>query len=241
MDKYKFGEYIYNKRKSLSLTQDELGRKLGVTNKAVSKWEVGETLPDVSMLAPLSKVLGVSVDELLNTTDAPKKEIKVAKKSPIYLITIIVLATIEVITLVLLIISYTNTSPSNISVCVTNDNIKEIVDINPSSEIVCNVETLKINSTYKLNDNYIFEEKTDISFTIVYQFEYYYYLKDGTVGMVTYYNRFHDVVLNSETQEVIVTILLEPKFNIEDFNGFNQVKISYIVLNSSGTVVKTLN
>ena len=48
MDKYKFGEFIYNLRIANHLTQDELGRKIGVTNKAVSKWEVGETLPDVS-------------------------------------------------------------------------------------------------------------------------------------------------------------------------------------------------
>lgn len=41
MDKYKFGNFIYERRKKLNLTQDELGRKLGVTNKAVSKWETG--------------------------------------------------------------------------------------------------------------------------------------------------------------------------------------------------------
>ena len=50
MDKYKFGEFIYQKRKARGLTQDELGRRLGVTNKAVSKWEVGETLPDVTII-----------------------------------------------------------------------------------------------------------------------------------------------------------------------------------------------
>ena len=50
MDKYKFGEFIYQKRKQLHKTQDELGRKLNVTNKAVSKWETGETLPDIQLL-----------------------------------------------------------------------------------------------------------------------------------------------------------------------------------------------
>ena len=74
MDKFKFGEYIYNKRKTQGLTQEELGRKIGVTNKAVSKWEVGETCPDISMLAPLSKALGVTIDELLNYTDKEKVE-----------------------------------------------------------------------------------------------------------------------------------------------------------------------
>ena len=54
MDRYKFGEFIYQKRKKLGLTQEELGRRLGVTNKAVSKWEVGETTPDITA-AKLSK------------------------------------------------------------------------------------------------------------------------------------------------------------------------------------------
>ena len=74
MDKYKFGDFIYNKRKSLGLTQDELGRKLGVTNKAVSKWETGETLPDIQILEMLAGALNVTIDELL-TQKAPKQEI----------------------------------------------------------------------------------------------------------------------------------------------------------------------
>ena len=65
MEKYKFGEFIYNKRKNLGLTQDDLGRKLGVTNKAVSKWETGETMPDINLLPNLAAVLGVTIDELL--------------------------------------------------------------------------------------------------------------------------------------------------------------------------------
>ena len=66
MDKYKFGEFLYQKRKEIGLTQEELGRKLGVTNKAVSKWEVGETLPEVTMLEPLANLLGITVDEEAN-------------------------------------------------------------------------------------------------------------------------------------------------------------------------------
>ena len=46
----KIGELIEKYRKEKGLTQDELGRRLGVTNKAVSKWEVGETLPDVTII-----------------------------------------------------------------------------------------------------------------------------------------------------------------------------------------------
>ncbi|MBR2891397.1 MAG: helix-turn-helix transcriptional regulator [Bacilli bacterium] len=239
MDKFKFGEYIYQKRKKLNLTQDELGRKLGVTNKAVSKWEVGETLPDVSMLAPLAKVLEVSVDELLNYTDKTVNDQSSKPKfNLIMLISLIVLTVAEIITIILLIISYNKEVPSIKSVCVTNDNIKEIVDINPSSQVVCDEEVLKIDSTFKLNNGYELIEGESVSFTIVYQYEYYYYLKDGSIGMVTYYNRFYDVVLDFDNPEALVSVHLEPKFNIEDFKGFNQVKISYIVLDAQGTINK---
>ena len=62
MDKYKFGEFIYQKRKQLHMTQDDLGRKLGVTNKAVSKWETGETLPEIQLLELLASTLNVTID-----------------------------------------------------------------------------------------------------------------------------------------------------------------------------------
>ena len=241
MDKYKFGEYIYNKRKSLGLTQDELGRKLGVTNKAVSKWEVGETFPDITMLAPLAKTLGVSVDELLNYTDN-KKEDLTPKKNKINLITLIisiVLFVALIITFILYLAAVSKgKNDGTITLDVNNENIKEIIDINPSSKIVCDEETLIIDSTYMLNDQYKFNGNDNLTFTVVYQFEYYYYLKDGSTGIVTYYNRFYDINLNSSEPTESISILLEPKFDINDFKGFNQVKISYIVLNAEGSVDK---
>ena len=47
------------------MTQAELADKLGVTNKAVSKWETGEAMPETAQLVPLSQIFGVTVDELL--------------------------------------------------------------------------------------------------------------------------------------------------------------------------------
>ena len=75
MDKYKFGEFIYQKRKELWLTQDELGYKLGVTNKAVSKWENDLSAPDISTLPILADILNVSLDELLSERDKISTEI----------------------------------------------------------------------------------------------------------------------------------------------------------------------
>ncbi|MBQ2891478.1 MAG: helix-turn-helix transcriptional regulator [Bacilli bacterium] len=234
MDKFKFGEYIYNKRKSLGLTQEELGRKVGVTNKAVSKWEVGETCPDISMLAPLSKALGVTIDELLTYTDKEKVETTKKKSNLLLILIIIALSIIEITTLVFLIISLTNSEFKEIEI--TNENIKEVIEINPSSRIEVDGETLVIGTTYSLNDSYVIEE--EIKFTVVYKYQYYYYLKDDTIGVVTYYNRFYDVILNKENTSVSLDILLEPKFDITNFKGFNKVEISYIVLNAEGKILR---
>lgn len=247
MDKYKFGEYIYKKRKKQGLTQDELGRKLGVTNKAVSKWEVGETLPDITILPNLAEALEITVDELLSQTDKVKEEIKVkntkitkSKKNLIFYLLIGLLGCLLLVSIIFNIISLVDDNTETSIIEISNENINEIVKINPSSQIISEEDMLIIDSTYQLNENYSYNNE-DVSFTVVYQFIYYYYLNDGTVGVVTYYNRFYDVVLNQDNQEAVVNIALEPKFDLNDFKGFKQVKISYIILNSEGTVVKTVN
>ena len=60
------GMFIAQLRKQRGMTQQELAAQLGVTDKAVSKWETGKGLPDVGLLIPLGDALGVSVNELLH-------------------------------------------------------------------------------------------------------------------------------------------------------------------------------
>lgn len=57
---------ISTRRKALGLTQQALADKLHITNKAVSKWETGEGLPDIGLLKELAFVLEISIDELIN-------------------------------------------------------------------------------------------------------------------------------------------------------------------------------
>ena len=59
------GQKIKDLRKKADLTQDRLADYLGVSAQAVSKWELGQTAPDLSLIAPLCRVLGVTADELL--------------------------------------------------------------------------------------------------------------------------------------------------------------------------------
>ena len=66
MDTYITGATIKKLREEKGLTQLQLAESLGVTPKAVSKWETAKGLPDISLVEPLSKTLGVSVMELMS-------------------------------------------------------------------------------------------------------------------------------------------------------------------------------
>ena len=66
MDQIKIGRFISERRKGVGLTQSELAEKLNVTDRAVSKWETGRSMPDSSIMLPLCKLLGISVNDLLS-------------------------------------------------------------------------------------------------------------------------------------------------------------------------------
>ena len=65
MDQIKIGRFIAECRKKVSLTQMQLAEKLGITDKAVSKWERGVAMPDTSIMLKLCDIFGISVNELL--------------------------------------------------------------------------------------------------------------------------------------------------------------------------------
>ncbi len=66
MDQSKIGAFIAEKRKAKKLTQAQLAEQLGITDRAVSKWETGKSLPDASLMLPLCALLGVTVNDLLS-------------------------------------------------------------------------------------------------------------------------------------------------------------------------------
>ena len=65
MDAMKTGSFIAQKRKERNISQRELAKYLYITDKAISKWERGLSFPDITVLIPLSEVLGVSLYDLL--------------------------------------------------------------------------------------------------------------------------------------------------------------------------------
>ena len=66
MNQEKIGKFIATLRKENNLTQMQLAEALGITDRAVSKWERGKSLPDVSVMLDLCRVLHIEVSELLN-------------------------------------------------------------------------------------------------------------------------------------------------------------------------------
>ena len=118
MDASKFGKFISDQRKALGMTQADLGNKLMVTDKAVSKWERGLGFPDINTLEPLAEALQVSVQELMraeknvtqvtneeavsealrNTISVADKQLKDAEKRSI----VVILGVVAVVVLLML-------------------------------------------------------------------------------------------------------------------------------------------
>ena len=73
MDNKKIGEFIKNIRKNNNLTQKEFADRYNVTFQAVSKWENGKNIPDISLLKEICKDYDISIDELLGGKERGKK------------------------------------------------------------------------------------------------------------------------------------------------------------------------
>ena len=73
MNDYDFGNYLYEIRKASGFSQNELADKLGVTGKAVSKWETGAAKPRINVLRDLSALLNVPIEELLKKREGEKQ------------------------------------------------------------------------------------------------------------------------------------------------------------------------
>ncbi len=80
MDNEKFGSFIKKLRNEKGLTQKDLGEKLNITDKAISKWERGISFPDIAVLNSLADFFEVDVSELLNGERGKKEKIDIDKK-----------------------------------------------------------------------------------------------------------------------------------------------------------------
>ena len=76
MDMVKMGSFLAELRKEQKLTQSELGEKLGVKNKTVSRWETGTYMPPVEILEELSRLYGLTINEILSGRKLTTEEYK---------------------------------------------------------------------------------------------------------------------------------------------------------------------
>jgi len=83
MDMVKMGSFLAELRKENNLTQAELGEKLGVTNKTISRWETGTYMPPVEMLEELSHMYNMTINELLSGKKLSTEEYKEMAESNI--------------------------------------------------------------------------------------------------------------------------------------------------------------
>ena len=170
MDNKKIGKLIAKLRNEKGLTQQQLGDKVGVGFRAVSKWERGITLPDIGIINELSKILGISTDELL-LGELKEPEIKVIRKeeskhknrtSLKILITII----ISIITIIITTLIYQN-----------NKTYTYTIQSNSDEYYITGQATFKGNELSIMINQLYFKNK-EFASTMIKNYEYYMYLND---------------------------------------------------------------
>lgn len=191
MNQEKIGKLIAKLRKEKKLTQEQLGAKLGVNSKAVSKWECGLTTPDISIVNELSNILGISTTELLegkqktniNNHNNFKERIKMFFiNNIIFLVTLFILFIICMFLFLFFINNYKKYQLISYKLNDTNFYANGYIAIYPNKELIIlndlvyqsnekgtknelKIDQLKINI---INDNetlfeYIFEREYDIN------------------------------------------------------------------------------
>lgn len=230
MDYEKIGKFIATSRKKQGLTQKELANLLNITDRAVSKWERGKGCPDVSLLEGLSKLLNVSIIELLKGEKINNRE-KIKKEELLYsmnyvknidknkinnTINIVIITLISIIILLLL---FNNLKISILFNYKYYPNIMFVDNKNIFEEL----ET-KINLINNNREKYKFQELEQIisiinkykdEDRITYEKEYYTYndikkiiLRDdfndiSKVLKLTIYNKFNNITWNNDIEYFI--------------------------------------
>ena len=66
-DTKKFGAYLAAKRKYMGMKQSELAKKVNLTRQSISKYETGESFPDISVIIQFAEIFGITIDELIKS------------------------------------------------------------------------------------------------------------------------------------------------------------------------------
>lgn len=234
----KIGNFILEKRKQKNLTQKELASLIGVTDKAVSKWERGQGCPDVSILEVLSKALDVSILELLKgriienevipvteMNDYVKETIDYSNKvnqnktKKIFSKITIVLILIIGIFLIILNINHMVYLNQKESYDFNNDNV--IKDMKENiSHIEKDIKIIKSNpGIFEQEDHQKIIEHLDVTFSQLKKLSILEYQGVNSFKLIDFYQMDLDYIPIFNTIEIFNIL---SKYN-EEMNDYNQI------------------
>lgn len=165
MDMNKVGKLISKLRHDKKMTQQELGDKLGVSYKTISKWECGKGLPDISILKDISRIFNISIDELLSgeikEINEFNKDDSVKKKY------IIIVLLFSLLIVMLLFIRYRSNNIDNDIVnsecmVIRTYYIDSIGKSNDSNYLYITVHEFQVEGTYTLKLSKLISEKLEV-------------------------------------------------------------------------------
>ncbi|MDD6273022.1 MAG: helix-turn-helix domain-containing protein [bacterium] len=240
MDQVKIGKFIAKSRKESNLTQQELADRLGVTDRAVSHWENGRSLPDVSLFKKLCEILNISINELINGEKiAEEKEkrnyenistpnnIKKDKKYSKYIIILL----FSIVLLIISLIYIKNYLKTNL--ITDNDYLYDkVINILKHNELKSNPDNIKkdFNVFYSYH-KFGIEEKGDYKYVYMWIYSTSYYI-EGEDSLA---------ISSSSSNAYKVTIKNDDIINIEKTKDNDRFKISVKDLFPKDIVVKILN
>lgn len=168
MDNLKIGKYIQKLRQEKNLTQNDLAKKLFISDKAISKWERGLCAPDISLLEKLAEILDTSVIELLkgerlNNSTINKKDAlntindikEITTKSNIKKINRIFMCILILLMLYILLLFINPIKYQKDKICFENVKSNEIADFENNSKIILNNRGKFNQSEYRKITNWI--------------------------------------------------------------------------------------
>ena len=245
MNQEKVGIFIAELRKEKKLTQVQLGEKLGVTDKTVSKWEKGISAPSITILNDLSSILGITTAELLsgerlNKINPQKVDntiysnikfyTKINKKKYLRKISIcfigVVLLFLIIIVLLFLNNNYDNCYIYELSSGDENFKINGIISLTTEKDII-SINSIENISNYELDNEmvYSYEFSLNIDKEIIY--------KEGNISLYEYNNSDQAIYLNEVFNKIKIYVTENSNYDsvIQDdiFENENIVlKIRYI-------------
>lgn len=150
-------ENILKSRKRNGLSQEQLGDKVGVTRQTISNWELGETAPNPEQLKLLSRVLSISIDELLDNEVAEELMKKVSNTEKLAGIIIKILKVLGIVFIIYLIVMAIAVVGLGIYTVTKKNNS----NVESSATTICSIDNQKYKIEFGSNDYFKCDECSD--------------------------------------------------------------------------------